>query len=375
MQPGEEHKTAFQTHLGHYEFKVMAFGLTGAPGTFQGAMNCTLASGLRKFVLVFFDDILVYSRTFEEHLEHLQLVFQWLSADQWQLKLSKCKSAQQSIAYLGHVISADGVSTDPQKVEAIQNWPTPKSVKEVRGLLGLAGYYRKYVRHFGVIAKPLTQLLCKDVPFIWTKAHTDAFELLKKALTTTPCLALPDFSVPFHIETDASATGVGAVLLQNGHPLAADALSRKPETDQVLVISSVTPQWIQDAISGYKSDPVSSELLSKLAIDADSVPNYTLNSGIIKFKGKIWLGSNTALHHKVFSALHSSPMGGHSRAPATYHRIHQLFYWPSMKTDILQWVQHCQVCQQAKPDDPNILDCCSHCQYLHQPGNSSQWIS
>lgn len=143
----------------------MAFGLTGAPGTFQGAMNCALAPGLRKFVIVFFDYILVYGKTKEEHLSHLEQVFQWLTKDQWKLKFSKCKFAQQSISYLGHVISAQGISTDPSKIKAIQEWPTPHNVKDVRGLLGLAGYYRKFVKHFGMIAKPLTQLLCKDTPF------------------------------------------------------------------------------------------------------------------------------------------------------------------------------------------------------------------
>ena len=143
----------------------MAFGLTGAPGTFQGAMNCTLAPGLRKFVIVLSDDILVYNKTKEEHLIHLQQVFQWLTKDQWKLKFSKCKFAQQLISYLGRVISAQGISTDPTKIQAIQEWPTPNNVKDVRGFLGLAGYYRKFVKHFGMIAKPLTQLLCKDTPF------------------------------------------------------------------------------------------------------------------------------------------------------------------------------------------------------------------
>lgn len=168
----------------------------------------------------FFYDILVYSKTLHEHLQHLQQVFQWLTDDQWQLKLSKCKFAQQTIAYLGHVIGPDGVSTDPAKVQTIRDWPTPTNVKQIRGFLGLAGYYRKYVKNFRVIAKPLTQLLCKDTPFIWTEAQTAAFQMLKHALSFAPCLALPDFSAPFHIETDASATGIGAVLLQNGHPLA-----------------------------------------------------------------------------------------------------------------------------------------------------------
>jgi len=119
LQPGEEHKTAFQTHLGQYEFRVMAFGLTGAPGTFQGAMNVTLAPGLRRFVIVFFDDILIYSRSYEAHVQHVALVFQWLAAENWKIKLSKCKFAQRQVSYLGHVISSSGLSTDPAMVQAI----------------------------------------------------------------------------------------------------------------------------------------------------------------------------------------------------------------------------------------------------------------
>ena len=116
----------------------MAFGLTGAPSSFQGAMNVTLAPGLRKFVIVFFDDILIYSATYHEHLQHLALVFSWLAKDHWKLKLSKCKFAQRSVAYLGHIISEQGVSTDPAKVQAILDWPIPSNVKELRSFLGLA---------------------------------------------------------------------------------------------------------------------------------------------------------------------------------------------------------------------------------------------
>jgi hypothetical protein len=183
-------------------------------------MNITLTPGLRKFVIVFFDDILIYSRTYDEHINHLALVLQWLSDDQWKVKFSKCKFAQSSIAYLGHVISGDGLTTDPAKVQAILSWPQPKSVKDVRAFLGLAGYYRKFVRNFGIIAKPLHNLLRKDVLFSWNQEHELAFQTLKTALSSAPCLALPDFSQPFHIETDASGIGVGAILLQNGHPLA-----------------------------------------------------------------------------------------------------------------------------------------------------------
>jgi hypothetical protein len=144
----------------------MAFGLTGTPRTFQGAMNATLAPGLRRFVIVFFDDILVYSRTYEEHLSHLSQVFQWLSADQWKIKLSKCQFAKRSVSYLGHVISEQGLSTDPAKIQAIVSWLTPSNVYELHGFLGLAGYYRKFVRNFGVTARPLTNLLKNDAAFV-----------------------------------------------------------------------------------------------------------------------------------------------------------------------------------------------------------------
>jgi hypothetical protein len=220
LRDGEEFKTAFQTYLGQYEFCVMAFGLTGAPSTFQGAMNATLAPGLRKFVIVFFDDILVFSPSLETHIEHLQQVFDWLRRDQWKLKKSKCTFAKQSISYLGHVMSAEGLSTDPAKVRAVAEWPVPTSVKELCGFLGLAGYYRKFIRHFGILAKPLTELLKKDQVFVWTSAHAEAFALLRSALCSAPVLALPDFTRPFHLETDASGSGVGAVLQQDGHPIA-----------------------------------------------------------------------------------------------------------------------------------------------------------
>jgi hypothetical protein len=220
LAPGEEYKTAFQTHNGHYEFKVMAFGLTGAPTTFQFAMNASLASVLRKFALVFFDDVLIYNHSYEEHLGHVQEVLTILQRDKWQVKLSKCAFAQQQIAYLGHVISAEGVATDETKIESVKTWPRPANTKEVRGFLGLSGYYRKFIRHYTNLSQPLTTLLRKGSIFVWTKEHEDAFLVLKEALATAPVLALPDFSAPFVIETDACDVGIGAVLSQKGHPLA-----------------------------------------------------------------------------------------------------------------------------------------------------------
>jgi hypothetical protein len=220
LKPGEQFKTVFQTHFGQFEFRVLAFGLTGAPGTFQGALNDTLAPCLRKFVIIFFDDILVYSTTYAKHIEQLRQMFEWLLKDQWKLKLLKCTFAQHSVSYPRHILSGDGVSTDLEKVKVIVDWPAPKSVKELRSFLGLAGHYRKFVKQFNILARPLTDLLKKNTVFLWTRDHDGSFAALKLAMSSTPVLALPDFSLPFAIETDACATGIGAVLIQQGHPLA-----------------------------------------------------------------------------------------------------------------------------------------------------------
>lgn len=200
MAAGEEYKTAFQTHSGHYEYKVMSFGLTGAPATFLGAMNDTLQPVLRKFVLVFFDDILIYSPDLETHLDHVKQVLQLLKQHKWKIKLSKCSFAQQQLSYLGHIIGVNGVATDPKKVEDVLNWEIPVNVKKLRGFLGLAGYYRKFVRDFGLISKPLTQLLKKGYPLCGQKRLTQHFNLLNKLLLLHPFWLCQIFKKPLWLK-------------------------------------------------------------------------------------------------------------------------------------------------------------------------------
>ena len=183
ITPGDEKKTAFKTHHGLYEFLVMPFGLTNAPASFQSLMNTIFADLLRKCVLVFMDDILIYSISLEAHVVHLRQVFQFLQQHQFLIKRSKCLFAQKQVEYLGHIISAAGVATKPSKVTAVQSWPTPQSLKDLRGFLGLTGYYRKFIRNYAMISKPLTMLLKKCVPFVWTPPVDKAFQLLKQALT------------------------------------------------------------------------------------------------------------------------------------------------------------------------------------------------
>jgi hypothetical protein len=211
--PEDEIKTAFKTHNGHWQFKVMPFGLTNAPATFQGIMNTIFAEQLRKYVLVFVDDILIYSESFEAHQNHLQQVFQILRANQLFIKKSKCTFAQPQLEYLGHIIGEQGVQTDPAKIQAVQDWPNPTNHKQLRGFLGLSGYYRKFIKNYGAISRPLTDLLKKNTPFVWTPALQESFDTLKTALVEAPVLALPDFTKPFVLETDASDQAIGVVLM------------------------------------------------------------------------------------------------------------------------------------------------------------------
>ena len=208
------YKTAFSTRYGHYEFLVMPFGLTNAPATFQTLMNDIFRPFLDRFVMVYLDDILIYSDSPEEHAEHIRKVLDLLRKNKLYCKESKCEFFKTEVAFLGHVISGEGVKADPRKVQAVVDWPQPENVKQVRSFLGLANYYRRYVARFSKIAAPMTKLTKKNVPFKWTSDQTESFEALKDALTTAPVLKNPEFGMPFKVTCDASDVAVGAVLSQ-----------------------------------------------------------------------------------------------------------------------------------------------------------------
>ena len=224
IAPEDTHKTAFRTRYGHFEFLVLPFGLTNAPATFMTLMNDIFRPLLDKCVVVYLDDILVFSRSHEEHLQHLQQVLDILRENKLYAKRSKCEFLRTEVEFLGHIVSAKGLCADPKKIQTLCEWPQPNNVPEHQSFLGLANYYRKFVPNHADICVPLTNLLHKNQPFVWSPECQLAFERLKKALTTNPVLRLPNPDLPFEVTTDASDFAVGAVLSQthtNGnHPVA-----------------------------------------------------------------------------------------------------------------------------------------------------------
>ncbi|XP_039787907.1 uncharacterized protein LOC120654436 [Panicum virgatum] len=220
MKLGDEWKTAFKTKFGLYEWLVMPFGLTNAPSTFMRLMNEVLRVFIGKFVVVYFDDILIYSKSHEEHLDHLRAVFDALRAASLYANLEKCIFCTDRVAFLGYVVTPQGIEVDGAKIDAIRSWPTPQTITQVRSFLGLAGFYQHFVRDFSTIDAPLHELTKKGVSFHWGPAQDQAFNTLKERLTSAPLLQLPDFGKTFELECDASGVGIGGLLMQGGKHVA-----------------------------------------------------------------------------------------------------------------------------------------------------------
>ncbi|KAJ8771673.1 hypothetical protein K2173_026850 [Erythroxylum novogranatense] len=207
-------KSAFRSRYGHFEFLVMPFGLTNAPVAFMALMNKIFQPYLDQFVIVFIDDILVYSRNRQEHSEHLRIILQTMREKQLYAKFSKCEFWLDQVIFLGHIVTGEGIQVDPSKVEAVLKWEAPRNVSEIRSFLGLVGYYRRFVEGFSLISAPLKKLLRKNVTFRWTEECQRSFEELKYRLTTAPVLAIPSGTGGFEVYSDASHQGLGCVLMQ-----------------------------------------------------------------------------------------------------------------------------------------------------------------
>ncbi|GJT62867.1 putative reverse transcriptase domain-containing protein [Tanacetum coccineum] len=216
---------------GHYEFQVMPFGLTNAPAVFMDLMNRVCKPYLDKFVIVFIDDILIYSRNEEEHANHLRIILELLKKEKLYAKFSKCDFWIRIVQFLGHLIDSQGLHVDPAKIEAVKNWASPTTPTEVRQFLGLAGYYRRFIKDFSKIAKSLTELTQKNKKYIWGEDQESAFQLLKQKLCEAPILALPKGNDDFVVYCDASHQGMGAVLMQREKVIAYASRQLKPNEE------------------------------------------------------------------------------------------------------------------------------------------------
>ncbi|GBG78603.1 hypothetical protein CBR_g27828 [Chara braunii] len=337
IRPEDQHKTAFQTRYGLYESVVMPFSLCNAPGTFQHAMNRIFHDYLDKFVIVYLDDIRIFSKTVEEHVAHLDKVLSLLRQHKFKINGEKCEFGRTCVLYLGHEIFAEGLKLDDAKVASIRDWPRPQSVTEMRSLLGMTGYYRNFVENYSIVAAPLTDLTRLDTPWEWTERCEDAFRHLKHALTHYEVLKLTDPDKPFIVTTDASQYGIGAVLaqqegkklrpveymskkmpsqklakcgLQGSDPLetlppwerwievieqydfepqyikckynkVADALSRRPDFSGAL-ITGLADNVTQSMVEAYREDPFMSEIIRRLeAKDKVTSSEFELVNGLL----------------------------------------------------------------------------------------------
>ncbi|KAL4383820.1 hypothetical protein GQ457_15G019280 [Hibiscus cannabinus] len=370
-------KTTFRTRYGHYEFLVMPFGLTNAPAAFIDLMNRVFHEYLDQFVVVFIDDILVYSRTEEDHDKHLRLVLQTLLENQLYAKLSKCEFWIREVVFLGHVVSSEGIRVDPKKVEAIVNWKQPTSVTEIRSFLGLAGYYRRF----------------------------QAFEKLKEALINALVLTQSVSGKEFVVYSDASYVGLGCVLMQEGrvvayasrqlkvheknypthdielavvllkdydlsieyHPskanVVADALSRKVVVELRAMFASLSISRDGGLVAELQVKPKLIQLIREKQLCDRAIAAHVQDitegkptdfrfrdEGVLCFKVRIVVPDDSELRRTILTEAHSSPFAMHPRSTKMYRDLKGEYYWVGLKKDVAEFVSKCMVCQRVKAE-------------------------
>ncbi|KAL4023093.1 hypothetical protein IC575_016841 [Cucumis melo] len=394
IKDGDVPKTAFRSRYGHYEFIVMSFGLTNAPAVFMNLMNRVFREFLDTFVIVFIDDILIYSKTEAEHEEHLRIVLQTLRDNKLYAKFSKCEFWLKQVSFLGHVVSKAGVSVDPAKIEAVTGWTRPSTVSEVRSFLGLAGYYRRFVENFSRIATPLTQLTRKGAPFVWSKACEDSFQNLKQKLVTAPILTVPDGSGSFVIYSDASKKGLGCVLMQQCKVVAYASRQLKsheqnyPTHDLELAavvfalkiwrhylygekiqistdhkslkyfftqkeLNMRQRRWLE-LVKDYDCEILyhpgkANVVADALSRKAGQAEGFSISSdGGLAFERRLCVPSDSVIKTELLSEAHSSPFSMHPGSTKMYQDLKRVYWWRNMKREVAEFVSRCLVCQQVK---------------------------
>ncbi|KAL0176566.1 hypothetical protein M9458_028896, partial [Cirrhinus mrigala] len=313
IREGDEWKIAFVTPTGHYEYLVMPYGLSVSPSVFQTFMNEVFREFLHQFVLVYIDDILIYSRNMAEHRQHVQQVLHKLCQYQLYLKLEKCEFHQPSVYFLGYNISAEGVHMDQKKVDAILNWPPPRNVKELQRFLGFSNFYRRFIQGYSSITAPLTSLLRgKPKHLTWNPAAHEAFQHLKHLFSTAPLLHHPDPELPFTVEVDASTAGVGAVLSQ----AAGDPAILHPYPEPIIP----SHLFVSPIIWNIDRD------IQLATLQEPAPPDCP--------EGKIHVPSS--LRDRLLGTVHQSPGSGHPGSKRTLSLLQSRYWWSSMRRDTIR---------------------------------------
>ena len=440
-------KTGFTTPDGHYNFKVMCFGLSNAPGTFQKVMNRLFQNSLGKYVVIYLDDILIFSKSPEEHIRHLRSVLSVLRDNKLFAKLSKCDLNMPEVLYLGHLVSAKGLAVDPKKVSAVQDWPVPKDLHELRCFLGLTNYFRTFIQGYSTRVMPLTRMQSPKRPFIWDDACQRAFEGVKFDLLHAPVLKSPDLNQPFELVSDACSSGIGAVLLQDHRPVSfvsrkmipaelnyttteqeclavihalkvwrcylegqpkerltiitdhnplvhlpkqptlsrrmarwseylqrftfqwqyrpgrtnvADPISRRPADSDVRNIAALTRSKRASAsvdidrdndtsaAAAFKQSVVEGYVKDSWFANADNLTHLKSDKGLWWHDDAIAIPDHGNLRSQLLYELHNAPYSGHLGVNRTTKLLEKDYWWPTLRSDVLQYVKTCGDCQRNK---------------------------
>lgn len=429
MKEGDEWKTAFNTPSGHYEYLVMPFGLTNAPAVFQALVNDILRDMLNIFVFVYLDDILIFSKTMSDHINHVQQVLRRLLENSLFVKAEKCEFHARSVSFLGQIVAEGRLQMDPAKVTAVTSWPVPENRKKLQQFLGFANFYRRFIRNYSTVASPLTSLTSTKVPFKWTPAADKAFETLKARFTSAPILQMPDPERQFVVEVDASDVGVGAVLSQRAasdgklHPCAFYSRRLSPAernydigNRELLAVKLALEEWRHwlegsavpflvwtdhknleyiktarrlnsrqarwslfftrfnftlsyrpgsrnakpDALSRvFQKDETLVEDFESILPDSCLVSTLTwdieeqVKEALRDEPGpsacptdRLFVPDN--LRSQVIQWGHNSHLACHPGVTRTIHLLSQRFWWPSLRTDVQDFVKACPTCSQNK---------------------------
>ncbi|GJT46768.1 putative reverse transcriptase domain-containing protein [Tanacetum coccineum] len=401
--------TAFRTRYGHFEFTVMPFGLTNAPAVFMDLMNRVCKPYLDKFVIIFIDDILIYSKTKEEHEDHLKLVLELLRKEKLYAKFFKCEFWLREVHFLGHVVNQNGIHVDPSKIEVVKNWKTPTTPSKIRSFLGLAGYYQCFIVNFSKIAKPLTSLTQKNQKYKWGEKKEEAFQTLKNNLCDAPILSLPDGIEDFVVYCDASNQGLGCVLMQKGKVIAYASRQLKNHernyTTHDLELGAVVfalkiwrhylystksviykdhkslqhifdqkelnmcqRRWIE-LFSNYeceihyhpgKANVVADALSRKERVKPRCVRAMAMTiqsrvkEMILAAQSEVFKQENVPLvggvRTMILNEAHKTRYSVHPRADKMYHDLRDMYWWPGMKKDIATYVSKCLTCLKVKAE-------------------------